>query len=309
MTFAGQDCARLGCRVFHAKQGGCMSWFAWALVLAGAVCHALWNLIAKRVASGGAPFVWLYGVVSLCWLTPLAIWQAQALTWTPAMLAVVLGSALLHAVYSLVLQRGYQRAPFSLVYPLARGSGPLLSALGATLWLAEAPSVRGWGGIALLIAGIGLLSRGGQAEADPARQRAGIGWGLTTGACIAAYTLVDGVAVKTLAMPPLVFYGYSLLARSVLLAPLAWRQPQAMRRQARDHWRAALLVGVLSPLAYALVLFALQIAPLSYVAPVREVSMLLASWLGARYLGEALTAQRLAGSALMLLGVALLAGA
>ena len=68
-----------------------------------------------------------------------------------------------------------------------------------------------------------------------------------------------------------------LAARSVLLAPLAWRQPQAMRRQARDHWRAALLVGVLSPLAYALVLFALQIAPLSYVAPVREVSMLLAS--------------------------------
>lgn len=146
MTFAGQDCARLGCRVFHAKQGGCMSWFAWTLVLAGAVCHALWNLIAKRVASGGAPFVWLYGVVSLCWLTPLAIWQAQALIWTPAMLAVVLGSALLHAVYSLVLQRGYQRAPFSLVYPLARGSGPLLSALGATLWLAEAPSVRGLAG-------------------------------------------------------------------------------------------------------------------------------------------------------------------
>ena len=64
-----------------------MSWFAWALVLAGAVCHALWNLIAKQVASGGAPFVWLYGVVSLCWLTPLAIWQAQALIWTPAMLA------------------------------------------------------------------------------------------------------------------------------------------------------------------------------------------------------------------------------
>ena len=115
--------------------------------------------------------------------------------------------------------------------------------------------------------------------------------------------------MPAMAMPPLVFYGYSLLARSVLLAPLAWRQPQAMRRQARDHWRAALLVGVLSPLAYALVLFALQIAPLSYVAPVREVSMLLASWLGARYLGEALTPQRLAGSALMLLGVALLAGA
>ena len=104
---------------------------------------------------------------------------------------------------------------------------------------------------------------------------------------------------------------FGLLAQLLfwLLAPLAWRQPQAMRRQARDHWRAALLVGVLSPLAYALVLFALQIAPLSYVAPVREVSMLLASWLGARYLGEALTAQRLAGSALMLLGVALLAGA
>lgn len=56
-----------------------MSWFAWALVLAGAVCHALWNLIAKRVASGGAPFVWLYGVVSLCWLTPLAWRQPQAM--------------------------------------------------------------------------------------------------------------------------------------------------------------------------------------------------------------------------------------
>ena len=68
-------------------------------------------------------------------------------------------------------------------------------------------------------------------------------------------------------------------------------------------------VGVLSPLAYALVLFALQQAPLSYVAPVREVSMLLATWLGARYLGETLTPARLMGALLMLLGVGLLAGA
>ena len=113
----------------------------------------------------------------------------------------------------------------------------------------EAPSARGWGGIALLIAGIGLLSRGGQAEADPARQRAGDRLGLTTGACIAAYTLVDGVAVKTLAMRRWCFMAIACWARSVLLAPLAWATAASDAPPGADHWRAALLVGVLSPLA------------------------------------------------------------
>ncbi|AQR64294.1 hypothetical protein BXU06_03895 [Aquaspirillum sp. LM1] len=281
---------------------------AWALVLSGALCHALWNLAAKQVA-GGAPFVWLYGLVSLAGLLPLALWQARDLTWSGPMLLAVLASAGLHSLYSLVLQRGYQRGAFSVVYPLARGSGPLLAVLGAIALLQEWPSAQGWGGIGALIGGIALLSQGGIAPADRARQRAGVGWGLATGACIAAYTVVDGLAIKALAMPPLVFYGFSLLARSLLLAPLAWRQPAQLRRQASQHAGAIVRVGVLSPLAYALVLFALQQAPLSYVAPVREVSMLLATWLGARYLGETLTPARLMGALLMLLGVSLLAGA
>ena len=282
------------------------------LVLLGAVLHALWNLAAKRASGGGLVFVWLFGGVSLALAAPVAIFVGlrQPPVWQWELGAAVLGTGLIHVAYSLVLQRGYREGDFSLVYPVARGTGPALSVVGAVVWLAEWPSPGGWAGVALILLGMGWASgllrhwRG----TDPRCWR-GLAWGGLTGLCIAAYTLLDGWAVKHLGCPPVVYYALALGCRSLLLAPAAWRVRHAWRPQWRADRRAILTVGVLSPVAYVMVLGAMQSAPLSYVAPLREVSMLVGVWLGVSQLREAQLPSRMMGSLVMVCGVVVLAWA
>lgn len=291
-----------------------MSGEALALVLLGGICHAAWNLLAKRVA-GGLPFVWLQGLVSTAAMAPLAVWAAwqAGLTlrggdWRIGL--AVLASAGVHVVYSLALQEGYRRGEFAVVYPVARGSGPLVSVLAAVLLLGDRPSATGWLGVAAVVAGV-VLCAGlpGPAAATQARRRAGVAWGLLTGLCIAAYTVIDGWAIRQLSALPLLFHCMGMGLRSLLLAPWALRDRPALGRQWRGHAPTIVAVGLLSPLAYLLVLQALRLAPLSYVAPVREVSMLWAALAGAWLLKEPLSTGRIAGAGSMLAGLVLLAGA
>ena len=291
-----------------------MNGTAFTLVLLGGLCHACWNLLAKRVA-GGLTFVWLQGLVSAAAMAPLAAWAAwhaglNPLHWNAQVGLAVVASAVVHVVYSLALQEGYRRGEFAVVYPTARGSGPLVSVLAAVLLLGDRPSLTGWLGIAALVAGV--VSCAGwshPAGASQARRRAGVGWGLLTGACIAAYTVIDGWAIQQLAMLPLVFHCMGMGVRSLLLAPWALRDREALRRQWRSNARIVVAVGLLAPLAYLLVLQALRSAPLSYVAPVREVSMLWAALAGAWLFKEPLSTGRIAGAVCMLLGLVLLAQA
>jgi uncharacterized membrane protein len=284
---------------------------ALALVLIGALLHALWNFSAKK-AAGGAAFVWLYGLVSLLLAAPagliIALRDPQPVT--AAMWLAVLASAVLHVGYSLVLQRGYQASDFSIVYPLARGTGPLLSVFGAILVLGEMPTPVGWTGIAAILAGI-FVTAGAPRIFSRTDKRVSIGlmWGVLTGVFIASYTVIDGWAIKALGMSPVIFYGLGLLIRTVLLAPSALRDPQALRQQWANNRRHIIAVGVLSPLAYTLVLYALTRAPLSYVAPVRELSMLIGAYIGARFLQEKSSLPRMIGTALMLAGAVMLARA
>src|SRR4051812_4470804 len=127
-----------------------MSRFALCLVLAASFIHATWNLLAKR-AGGGAPFVWAMSVVSLFIYGPAVAWLvwSQHLVFNPMQYGFMAVSAALHLVYFLVLQRGYRVADLSLVYPLARGTGPMLSTIGAILLFGERPK-----GVALVGAGL-----------------------------------------------------------------------------------------------------------------------------------------------------------
>jgi drug/metabolite transporter (DMT)-like permease len=284
---------------------------ALALVLIGALLHALWNFSAKK-AAGGAAFVWLYGLVSLLLAAPagliIALRDPQPVT--AAMWLAVLASAVLHVGYSLVLQRGYQASDFSIVYPLARGTGPLLSVFGAILVLGEMPTPGGWIGIAAIVAGIFMIAGATRIfSRSDKRVSTGLMWGVLTGLFIASYTVIDGWAIKALGMSPVIFYGLGLLIRTVLLAPSALCDPQALRQQWTNNRRHIIAVGVLSPLAYTLVLYALTRAPLSYVAPVRELSMLIGAYIGARILQEKSGLPRMIGTALMLAGVIMLARA
>lgn len=285
-----------------------MSLEALILVVAGALLHAFWNFFAKK-ASGGLPFVWLFGIVSIATAFPFGIasWleNSDQLN-TTAWLAIV-ASALAHVIYSLVLQQGYRASNFSIVYPLARGSGPLFSIAGAIIFFGESPNLPGWLGIAAIILGILLISCGAGLHPASGKILPGLIWGCLTGLFIGLYTLIDGWAVKTLAMAPVLYYVLGLGLRTLILAPPALKRPQLLLRQWRENRRYIIAVGILSPLAYTLVLFAMTKAKLSYVAPVREVSMLAGVFFGASLLRESFTRVRVIGMFLMVAGVVLLA--
>lgn len=137
--------------------------------------------------------------------------------------------------------------------------------------------------------------------------QAGFGWGAATGLLIAAYTVLDGYAVKRLLMWPIVLdYLGNVVRLPFMLGPLL-RDPQGFRDAWRRHWRHAAIVAALAPMAYALVLYAVRLGPVSHVAPAREVSMLFAALLGGRLLGEGDRAPRMLGAVLMGVGVVLLA--
>jgi uncharacterized membrane protein len=231
-----------------------------------------------------------------------------ALTWSLPLTCCILLSGLIHLAYSLCLQRGYQFADLSVVYPVARGTGPTLSSLGAFLLLGEAPSSQGLLGLAAVVTGIGLISTQGDLTAlcRPSGQ-AGARWGAATGLLISTYTVVDAYGVKTLGIQPVVLDWFSNLLRFVLLAPVVLRDRNRARELMQGRWLLAIGVGLLSPLSYILVLAALGMgAPLSVVAPTREMSMMIGALFGMLMLREAVGIWRLVGCLVLVAGIVLL---
>ena len=282
------------------------------LVVLASVIHASWNLLAKRAASVGPVFVFAYNLVACVAYAPWVIWLLAhgGQSWTWLGISFVLVSGLIHLAYSLCLQRGYQVADLSVVYPVARGTGPMLSTLGAFLILGERPSGQGVFGLVLVIAGIGLIATQGNLSAfrRPGGQ-AGVRWGTATGGLIASYTVVDAFAVKTLGIAPVVLDWFSNLLRFFLLAPLVIADPRRALDAMRGYWWIAIGVGLLSPLSYILVLAALTSgAPLSLVAPMREMSMMVGALMGMLILREQVGPWRLAGCGVLIAGVILLSG-
>lgn len=283
------------------------------MVLAGLI-HASWNIAAKK-AGGDSRFAAFSGFVTILFWAPLGLWlgvrQLPGWGWTEWLL--VAASAALHTVYFVVLLRGYRKADLTVVYPLARGSAPLLSSLTAILLLGEKLSAAGAAGIAAVVGGVFLIAGGPgllRASHDPARRqrvRKGMAYGLVSGAFIAGYTVVDGYAVKFILMSPILVDYIGSLARLGLLAPAVLRDPATARTMWKAQWKYAMFVGIISPVSYVLVLYAMQTAPLSHVAPAREVSMLFAALIGGQLLGEGDRLLRLLGAGCIAAGVLALA--
>jgi drug/metabolite transporter (DMT)-like permease len=191
----------------------------------------------------------------------------------------------------------------------------LLAAAAAVLLLGERLSALGTAGVIAVCTGVFLVAGGPalwrQSHDAARRQRtlAGLRWGALTGALIASYTVIDGYAVKVLLIGPVLVDYVGNLLRVPILLPAALRDLPGLRRAWRGQWRYALVVATLGPLAYVLVLYAVTMAPLSHVAPAREVSMLFAAMLGGRLLGESDRGLRFVGAACMAAGVAALATA
>lgn len=279
-----------------------------AAVLLAALTHATWNLAAKR-ASGSRNFVWLYSLGSTILYAPAVLWVllAERPEFTTAHWLALLMTGVLHMGYSLILQAGYRVSDLSLVYPLARGTGPLLSFLAATFLLQEPANIFSVLGVLLIVGGILLVSGLVGPHQPHKAPRAGIALGLLTGVFIAGYTINDGWAVKALAMSPFLIDFSGNVFRLALLAPMALKYPAALMAEARIYRTPILIVAVLGPLGYILVLFAMKHAPIGHIAPMRELATLVGTYFGARLLKEQVTPIRLIGAVLIVTGVIALA--
>lgn len=287
-----------------------MSYSALALIVLAAFIHATWNLLAKRAASAGPAFVFSYTVVSVVAYLPWMIWLVIGgmVTWSLPVIACVVLSGTLHLVYSLCLQRGYQVADLSVIYPIARGTGPMLSTIGAFMLLGEEPTRFGIAGLLAIVFGIILISTQGDITKfrQPAARR-GVRWGMATGTAISGYTVVDAYGVKMLGIHPVVLDWCAGLVRAAIMMPWVISNHRSFYQRMNGHWILAIAVGLLAPLSYILVLLALRIgAPLSLTAPAREMSMMVGALFGMLILRETVGPVRLLGCAILIGGVILL---
>lgn len=277
------------------------------LLLLSALMHASWNLLAKRSLDKQA-FLWLASLVSLvAFAVPFALLARPV---PPEAWPVIVLSGVLEAVYFLLLGSAYQRGDLSLVYPLARGSAPLFVVMFAALFLGEQVRWTGMLGIGLVVAGIytlhlkvvnlrGLLGPFLSLRDRPSQIA------LLTGLTIGSYSVVDKVGVGYAGPISYAFLVFSV--SSVALLPYMWVvKSGAVRREWRDNKPSILVVGVMSLCGFLVVLFALTVSQVSYVSPVREVSVVFGAILGALVLREPFARVKVAGSALIFAGIVLI---
>jgi drug/metabolite transporter (DMT)-like permease len=287
-----------------------MTTAAFALVLFSAVLHATWNLLLK-LSPRKVAFLWAFSLVS--WVTffipAVTFLWIEGLSWTAVGFGA--GSAVLHGIYGLLLARGYEVGDLSAVYPISRGMGPALVPIFAFLLLDETMSGLAIAGVVLVIIGVYVvqlegLGLGGMAGQARSLFRPATRIALLTGVFIAAYTIWDAAALDDL--PPVAIHEFGLVGYLLLVAPFAFAdRGVGVRAEWRENRRNVIAAGLLAPTAYILVLIALETSKVSYVAPVREIGIVLGALMGVVFLGEGYGRFRLAGSLLIVAGVFTLA--
>lgn len=292
-----------------------MSSTALLLVLAAAFLHATWNYQLKK-ASPSLLFWPVSYLITLTICLPILLIYNPSLfsDIKPAGWVVISLSAPIHIAYAYILQYGYKQSDYSVVYPTARGTGPMLTVLAAIVILGERPSLMGLAGIFSILLGI-LFIASKASKTDTTGNRKvlkGLLWGTLTGVCIAGYSFCDAWAVQQeTGLTPLTFYFPALALRCVILWPIMlfttdWKKHLKETLTNPVQRKAVLCTSIGSPGAYILVLFAMTFAPLSYVAPGREVGMMVGVVVGAMLLKEKLTVKRILGVICMVLGVVLI---
>ena len=266
---------------------------ALALALAAAFVHAVWNLLLARPRDPEAAMA-VALVVAVAAFAPVAaaVGHVDARVWP-----YLIGTGLFELAYFALLAAAYRRLELSVVYPIARGSAPVLVLLAGVIAFGKPTS---WGqAVGVCLVGVGVLLVSGLEHAD----RRGIAFGLLIACCIAAYTLIDKRGIRYAS--PIAYLELSMLAPSLVYAAavLRWKGRSALRAEVR--WPTC-LAGLATFVAYALVLAALQRASAASVAAVRETSVLIAAALAGVFLKERVGVERLSGAAFVVAGVALL---
>jgi drug/metabolite transporter (DMT)-like permease len=266
-------------------------------VLAAAVTHAAWNAIAHGIKDQTLAFA-LIGVGGIIVAIPLTILAAmpRAACWPYLMTSVVI-----HVFYNLLLMRCYRLGEFGQVYPLARGTSPLVVTILAALFVHER---LGWpeiAGVAIVSAGLATLVLAGR-RPGRAAFLAAVGTGLT----IAAYTTVDGVGVRA-SGSPIGYIAWLMLLESLCVPMFALiRRRQVLLKQRPQILLAGLAAGALSVLAYGLVLWAQTRGALAPIAALRETSVIFGAIIGALVFREPFGRARIAATVLVVAGIVLL---
>jgi len=272
------------------------------LVVGAAFCHGTWNLLLKSAPRRLE--LWPRALTVGLLLTSVVLFvypvrEVSALGWS-----MILLSGLFETGYVFALSAAYGAGDLSLVYPIARGTAPLVVTPLAVMLLGEQPSLAGLTGIALVVAGIGGSYASGLRAATMGGHRQAVGLAVLTGIMTAGYSLVNKVGVRLVPVP---LYGFLVFLVNVvcLLLVLGWRGQLSL--SGPGQWARVVVVGVLMMASYLAVLLAMALAPVSYVVAAREISIVVGAMLGVMVLGESEAPARIAGAVVIFLGLLVLA--
>lgn len=270
-----------------------------SLIFFSAAVHAVVNVLTKRAENKYAMRL-LIGVFS-------AILVAPALFFLPLphgrAIYLLIGTGIVHAVYEFLLVRSYESAAFSSVYPVARGTGPLFTALGAIIALGEHPAPVTLIGILVVCGGviaIGLTHRTSEGAAK------GLAFALGTGLTIGIYTVIDASGVRSVGNPfTYVLWFFVAHGLSVVCTAPGIRG-RTVVIEARRQWRLGVLLGALSIATYGSAMLAYRFGATAQLAALRETSVLFGTALAASFLGERMSARRWAAALTIAAGAILL---
>ena len=277
-----------------------MSWAVLALVLASGFVHAVWNMWAKG-SRRPLVFLWSFQWVAVALYAPFAWHSLANHALPPRGMLLLLATIALHGAYVLLLARSYKLADFSQLYPIMRGTSPLLVPLLATAVIGERLPAMGWLGAGLVVLGVIIVAGG-----LPSRKAltGGAYVGVLVGLAITGYTLVDKL---TLAYVPAVALNVLSNAGNLAVLTIPALGTREAWRECRERPLAIFAAGVLSPLSYLLFLWALRQGPVAALGPMREIGIVFGALLGVFWLREANAMRRILGSLLITAGVIALA--
>jgi drug/metabolite transporter (DMT)-like permease len=278
-----------------------MDWYVFAAVLFAAACHAGWNAVIKF---GLEPFTTTaliaLGslVVALPFVPVFGLPASAAWPWLAA-------SIVLHLGYYVGLTEAYRSGDMGQVYPIARGTAPLLTATVSTSVLGEALGLVGWSGLLVLAGGIFLMSlRGGRSLA--LLDRRAVGFALFTAVTICGYSLVDGVGAR-LAGSANAYTATLFVLDGLAMSLLAFaRRGPALAVDVLRYWREGLIGGTLSLVAYGIAIWAMTVAPIAVVAALRETSVLFGAAIAVIVLREPLRVNRVVAAVMIVAGLTLI---
>ena len=265
------------------------------LALGSAALHTAWNLLVKTSADRLIAAWGLYVTGGILFLPVFLLVDRPGADALPFLAA----SSVVHVVYVVALTRAYQHGDFSFAYPLARGGGALFAAIGGVLFLADSLTGLAWLAIAIVVGGLASLVR-------PGVSRVALLWAGLTAAMIGTYTTLDAAGARRssgLGYGIAIVLGAGLvLSAAIVASGRAGRLGPAIERE----WPRFVIGGVCSTLAYSMVLAGARLAPVGYVASLRESSVILGAGAGWLFLHERLGRARLASALVVTVGLVLL---